>query len=139
MALPSHWSAPQTFPPATTCQGAAASGPAQPLVGAVAGPAHKPPTIKKRPSVRRLRQHWSDGLRWIRVFSLRRFSSLALGRGLGAVSAGLRSPHQGQPPALAWALRQRRSSPHSRLCDLLVLAVCLGHSLRELVSPLWAA
>ena len=66
--------------------------------------------------------------------------SLGLGpEGWGLCLAGLQSPHQGQPLALAWALRQWLTSPCSCLCDLVVVAVCLGHSLWDLVSPLWVA
>ena len=40
---------------------------------------------------------------------------------------------------LAQALRQGWTSPHLSLCSLIAVALCLGHSLGELLSSIWVA
>ena len=58
----SHWSALQRAPPTSYQRSRSdVSGPAQSLVGAAVGPAHKQPTVKERPLVWHSANGWGSG------------------------------------------------------------------------------
>ena len=54
---------------------------------------------------------------------------------LGTVSCGTPEPSPRSPLAEAQALRSAKPRSHAGLCDLIAVAICLGRSLRDLVSP----
>ena len=91
---------------------------------------------------------WSWGGQWgkgqIPVFSLRLSHSPGLGSagelgvqgpGWGLCPAGLQSPPQGHPLAVAQALRSSEPCPHPSLFDPIAVAVYLYHSLWDLLCP----
>ena len=124
VVLPSYWSAPQWALPTGNCQ----EGP-----------------LEKRLS-QGLVVWWSSGGEWgkrqIQAFSWRPPSLPPCASGWAGRSREqignyvLRAPEPSLRPSTS--LGPRRSSeplPHPCLCDPLAVAICLGHSLWDLVSP----